>query len=81
MIIRYALNGFSRNALDMSKKMQISRVNLNSITFSNVLLLYATMEALEEDTQIYQGVVENSFSSNFVVVSALIDMYAKYQRI
>lgn len=59
--------------------MQISKVNPNSITFANVLPLYATMGSLKEGMNIYQRVVHNRFSSNDVIVSALVVIHAKYQ--
>lgn len=37
------------------------------------------MRALEEGMDIHKGVVKNVFSSNVVVVSVLVDMYAKYR--
>jgi len=39
------------------------------------------MGALEEGMDIHQRVVENGFSSNIVVMNALIEMYTKCGRI
>jgi len=39
------------------------------------------MGDLEESMEINQRLVENDFSLNFMVVNALIDIYAKYGRI
>ena len=67
--------------LEIFKHMQLSGVKPNSTTFASILPACATMGSLEEGMDIHERVVENGFASNIVVVSALIDIYAKCGRI
>jgi len=55
--------------------------NTNFATFAIIFPTCASMGALEEGMGIHQRVVQNGFSFNIMVVNALIDMYAKYERI
>lgn len=58
--------------------MQLSYVNPNYVTFSNILPTCVAMRAIEECMDIHKRVFENGFASNVVVLKALIDMYANY---
>ena len=57
--------------------MQLLGIKSNSITFTNIIPTYPTMEDGKEGMDIYQRVVEKEYSSSFFVVNDLIDMYAK----
>lgn len=57
--------------------MQLSYIKPNLVIFPNILPIYAIMEYWEEGMDIHQRIVEKTFSSNVVVVNALLDIYAK----
>ncbi|XP_057830722.2 pentatricopeptide repeat-containing protein At2g13600-like [Cryptomeria japonica] len=56
---------------------QLADVELNLATFSSILPACAKMGALDEGMKIHRKVFEDGFSSDVIVVTALIDMYAK----
>lgn len=57
------------------------RVNPKSTTFTNIILVYAIVGVLKEGIDIYKREVENVFSLNFIIMTTLVDMYAKCERI
>ncbi|XP_057831875.1 pentatricopeptide repeat-containing protein At3g24000, mitochondrial [Cryptomeria japonica] len=77
MIVAYEQNSLVENSLEIFKQMQLADVELNSATFSSILPACAKMGALDEGMEIHRKVFEDGFSSDVVVVTALIDMYAK----
>ncbi|XP_057833042.2 pentatricopeptide repeat-containing protein At1g11290, chloroplastic [Cryptomeria japonica] len=77
MIVGYAQNGFVEKALETFKQMELSGVKPNSTTFSSILPACAKMGALEQGIYIHQSITEGGLLSDVVVVSALVDMYAK----
>ncbi|XP_059075372.1 pentatricopeptide repeat-containing protein DOT4, chloroplastic-like [Cryptomeria japonica] len=77
MIVAYEQNSLVENFLEIFKKMQLADVELNSATFSSILPACAKMGALDEGMKIHRKVFEDGFSSDVIVVTALIDMYAK----
>ena len=81
MITWYEQKGFLENILEAFKQIKLLGLKPNSITFSVILTVCAIMGDLEESMEINQRLVENDFSLNFMVVNALIDIYAKYGRI
>ncbi|XP_057870779.1 putative pentatricopeptide repeat-containing protein At1g68930 isoform X2 [Cryptomeria japonica] len=81
MIAGYAQNGLIEKALENLKQMQLTGVNPNSATFVSILPACAKMGALEQGVEIHQSIIESGFLSDVVVVSALVDMYAKCGRI
>ncbi|XP_057838735.2 pentatricopeptide repeat-containing protein At3g12770 [Cryptomeria japonica] len=81
MIAGYALNGFVKKALDIFKRMQLAGVKPNSTTFASILPACAKVGALEQGMDIHQSIIESRLQSDVVVMSALVDMYAKCGRI
>ncbi|XP_057854928.2 pentatricopeptide repeat-containing protein At2g42920, chloroplastic-like [Cryptomeria japonica] len=77
MIVAYEQNSLVENSLEIFKKMQLVDVELSSATFSSILPACAKMGALDEGMKIHRKVFEDGFSSDVIVVTALIDMYAK----
>ncbi|XP_057816459.2 pentatricopeptide repeat-containing protein At2g13600-like [Cryptomeria japonica] len=77
MIVAYEQNSLLENSLEIFKKMQLADVELNSSTFSSILPTCAKMGALDEGMEIHRKVFEDEFSSDVIVLTALIDMYAK----
>ncbi|XP_057870782.1 pentatricopeptide repeat-containing protein At4g02750-like isoform X2 [Cryptomeria japonica] len=77
MIAGYAQNGFFENALETFKQMQLAGVKPNCTTFASILPACAKMGALELGTDIHQSIIESGFSSDCVLASALVQMYAK----
>ncbi|XP_057873534.2 pentatricopeptide repeat-containing protein At3g12770 [Cryptomeria japonica] len=77
MIAGYTQNGFVEQALETFKQMQLVGVRPNSTTYASILPACAKMGALEPGMGIHQTIIESGFSTDLVVVNALIDMYAK----
>ncbi|XP_057837438.2 pentatricopeptide repeat-containing protein At3g24000, mitochondrial-like [Cryptomeria japonica] len=77
IISGYAQNGFVEKALETFKHIQLAGLKANSTTFSSILSACAKMGALEQGIVIHQSIEEGGFSSDVVVVTALVDMYAK----
>ncbi|XP_059067251.1 pentatricopeptide repeat-containing protein At2g03880, mitochondrial-like [Cryptomeria japonica] len=81
MIVGYAHIGFVENALETFKQMQLAGVKPDLTTFASILPACAKMEALEQGMDIHQSIKDRGISSNIVVASSLVDMYAKCGRI
>ncbi|XP_057871438.2 pentatricopeptide repeat-containing protein DOT4, chloroplastic isoform X2 [Cryptomeria japonica] len=77
MIVGYKQNGIDEKSLDIFKQLQLAGVNPNSATFTSILPACAKMEALEEGMEIHQKIIKSGFSFDVVIVTTLIDMYAK----
>ncbi|XP_057831464.2 pentatricopeptide repeat-containing protein At4g21065 [Cryptomeria japonica] len=77
MIAAYAHNGLAENALNTFKQMQLAGVKTDSTTFVSILPASAKIGDFEQGMNIHQRIIESGFSSEVVVASALIDMYAK----
>ncbi|XP_057840102.1 pentatricopeptide repeat-containing protein At1g15510, chloroplastic [Cryptomeria japonica] len=78
MVSGYAHNGFSEEALESFKQMQLVGVKPNSTTFASILSTSAKVVDLEQGREIHQRLIESGYLSDVVVLNALIDMYAKY---
>ncbi|KAH9297554.1 hypothetical protein KI387_029236 [Taxus chinensis] len=77
MIAGYAQNGFVEKATETLKQMQVAGVMPNSTTFASILPACAKVRALQQGMDIHQSIMDSEFSSDVVVGSALVDMYAK----
>jgi pentatricopeptide repeat protein len=77
IVAGYAKNGFFEDALEAFKKMQLAGYRPNPTTFVSILPACAKMGALEQGMDIHQIAIDNGFSSDVMVMNALIDMYAK----
>ncbi|XP_057843541.2 putative pentatricopeptide repeat-containing protein At3g23330 [Cryptomeria japonica] len=77
----YAQNGLVDEALKFFKKMQLVDVRPNSSTFASILPACAKFGVFEQGMEIHQKTTEHGFLSDSVIVTALVDMYAKCGRI
>ncbi|XP_057826496.2 pentatricopeptide repeat-containing protein At2g13600 [Cryptomeria japonica] len=77
MVSGYAQNGLGEKALETFKEMQLVGIQPDQFTFASILPTCAKMGALEQGIEIHQSTIESGFLSDVVVVSALVDMYAK----
>ncbi|XP_057813621.2 pentatricopeptide repeat-containing protein At2g13600 isoform X2 [Cryptomeria japonica] len=77
MIAGYAQNGFTEKVLETFKQMQLAGVKPVSSTFSSILAACGKSGALEQGMGIHQSIIENGFWSHVVILSGLVDMYAK----
>ncbi|KAH9293983.1 hypothetical protein KI387_040810 [Taxus chinensis] len=77
MIVGYAQNGLVNKALELLKQMESTGVKPDSSTFASILPACAKIGALEQGRKIHQRIVECGLFSDVVVITALIDMYAK----
>lgn len=73
----YARNGMAHKALGVFRKMIMHRVRPDEFTFSSCLFACATIASLKHGKQIHAFLLRNNIRPNPVVVSAVVDMYAK----
>ncbi|CAL5212632.1 unnamed protein product [Lathyrus oleraceus] len=76
----YARNGMGHKALGVFRKMIEQKVRPDEFTFSNCLFACATIASLKYGKQVHAFLVRNNIRPNPVVVSAIVDMYAKCGR-
>ncbi|XP_057830817.2 pentatricopeptide repeat-containing protein DOT4, chloroplastic [Cryptomeria japonica] len=77
MIAGYAQNGFVERALETFRQMQLTGVKPDSTTFASILPACAKMGALEQGMDIHQSINDRGISSDLILATALVDMYAK----
>eukprot|EP01018_Ginkgo_biloba_P029996 Gb_33537 [translate_table: standard] len=77
MIAGYAQHGHAEEALVLLDQMQRAGVKADQFTFASILRACAGLVALEEGKKVHTHVIINGFASDVVLLSALIDMYAK----
>lgn len=77
MIGGYAQNNMGRDALELFVKMMMLHIRPDQFTFNSCLCACASIASLSHGKQIHAYLIRNSFRPNSVVVSSLIDMYAK----
>ncbi|XP_057826384.2 pentatricopeptide repeat-containing protein At4g02750 [Cryptomeria japonica] len=77
MIAGYSQNGLPEKALETFKEMKFAGVTPDSATFAGILPACAKIGALDQGMDIHQIIIESGFLSDVLVVSALVDMYAK----
>ncbi|XP_059076662.1 pentatricopeptide repeat-containing protein At1g56690, mitochondrial [Cryptomeria japonica] len=80
IIAGYAQNGHVEKTFEIFKQMQFAGVKPNSSTFASILPACAQLGALEQGMEIHKSMVESGLVSDVVVVTALIDMYAKCRK-
>ena len=57
--------------------MQLVGIKPNPTTFISIILAYSQIGALEQGIDIHQRIMDRGCSSNVVVATTLLDMYAK----
>ncbi|XP_059076469.1 pentatricopeptide repeat-containing protein At1g31430-like [Cryptomeria japonica] len=77
MIEGYVLHRFVEMALETFMEMQLADVERNSTIFPSILHAFAKKGALKQGMNIYQSTKDCRISSDDVVATALVDMYAK----
>ncbi|XP_057815485.1 pentatricopeptide repeat-containing protein At4g30700 isoform X2 [Cryptomeria japonica] len=77
IIAGYEQHGLVENALMTFKKMQLTGIEPNSATFASVLPVCAKMGDLKLTMEIHQIIIKSGFLRDAVVVTSLIDTYAK----
>ncbi|XP_057849795.1 pentatricopeptide repeat-containing protein At3g26782, mitochondrial isoform X1 [Cryptomeria japonica] len=77
IITGYAQNGPVHKALELFNQMQLAGEKVNTSTFVSILPACAKMGALEHGMNVHGKIIESGLLSNDVVVTSLINMYAK----
>ncbi|XP_057849662.2 pentatricopeptide repeat-containing protein At4g02750 [Cryptomeria japonica] len=77
IIAGYAQNGLVVKALEFFNQMQGEGIKADSSTFASILPACAKLGALDKGVEIHKLIIESGLLSDVVVVTALIDMYAK----
>lgn len=77
MISGYVRNGFPRDALNLFCLLQESGLRPNSITLVGVLSACADLGIPQQGRSIHDYIISSGIKVNFMVGTALIDMYAK----
>ncbi|KAK2665546.1 hypothetical protein Ddye_004120 [Dipteronia dyeriana] len=77
LIAGYARNGLGDKALELFRKMMVLRIRPDQFTFSSCLCACSSIASLKHGRQIHCCLIRLNFRPNTIVVSSLIDMYAK----
>ncbi|XP_029128341.1 pentatricopeptide repeat-containing protein At2g46050, mitochondrial [Cajanus cajan] len=81
MISCYALNCLPEEAVGMFNLMRSDGANGDEFTFSSLLSICDTLEYYDIGKQVHSHILKQSFDSDVLVASALINMYAKNENI
>ncbi|KAL2964952.1 hypothetical protein AAZX31_16G032700 [Glycine max] len=81
MISCYALNWLPEEAFGMFNLMRLGGANGDEFTFSSLLSICDTLEYYDFGKQVHSIILRQSFDSDVLVASALINMYAKNENI
>ncbi|XP_059069535.1 pentatricopeptide repeat-containing protein At1g11290, chloroplastic-like [Cryptomeria japonica] len=77
IITAYRRHGYPQEAVTLFHHMQQTGFQPDQFTFASVLPACAKMGALEQGVDIHQSIKDRGISSDVVVATALVDMYAK----
>eukprot|EP01018_Ginkgo_biloba_P017565 Gb_32051 [translate_table: standard] len=77
MIAGYAQGGHAEEALSLFYQMRGAGMKPDQFTFPSILRACASIVSLEQGKQVHACIVKGENSSNIVLGSALVDMYAK----
>ncbi|XP_038905919.1 pentatricopeptide repeat-containing protein At5g39350 [Benincasa hispida] len=77
MINGYIINGNARSALALCPAMQLDGVVPNSVTLASLLSACSSLCCLKQGKSLHAWVMRKKLDSDVLVVTALIDMYAK----
>eukprot|EP01018_Ginkgo_biloba_P019414 Gb_16546 [translate_table: standard] len=81
MLAGYAQSGFANEAMKLFIQMQLQGIKPDPVTIASLLPPCAHLSALQQGKQIHCYIIRSGFESDVIVVTALIDMYAKCQNI
>ncbi|CAI0557768.1 unnamed protein product [Linum tenue] len=77
LIAGYARQGQGHRALQLFARMMAFRIRPDQFTFSSCLCACASIASLKHGKQVHAYMTRMNFRPNAIVVSSLIDMYAK----
>eukprot|EP01018_Ginkgo_biloba_P031951 Gb_09797 [translate_table: standard] len=77
MINGYSQNGHANEAFTLFNTMQLHDIKPDSVTMVSILLACSHLSILQHGKRIHGHIIKSGFESEVVVVTALIDMYAK----
>ncbi|XP_068640924.1 pentatricopeptide repeat-containing protein At5g27110 [Aristolochia californica] len=77
MISGYSTVGSYFDALNLFSEMRNTGVIPDAVTLTSILPVCSQLGALEKGKEIQDYIIENKFETNEIVMSALLDMYAK----
>ncbi|XP_057842696.1 pentatricopeptide repeat-containing protein At3g53360, mitochondrial [Cryptomeria japonica] len=77
IIVAHAQNRLFNKSLEFFRRMQLASIKSDSSTFASILTACTKLGVLVQGMQIHQKVIKTGFLSDVVVVTALIDIYAK----
>ncbi|KAG8098397.1 hypothetical protein GUJ93_ZPchr0013g36767 [Zizania palustris] len=81
MISGYTLNGMSKEAVKMFRYLLEKRIKPNAVMIASMLPACASMTAMKLGQEIHSYVLKNAYEGRCYVESALMDMYAKCDRL
>ncbi|KAL5211022.1 hypothetical protein ABZP36_006645 [Zizania latifolia] len=81
MISGYTLNGMSEEAVKMFRYLLEKRIKPNAVMIASMLPACASMAAMKLGQEIHSYVLKNAYEGRCYVESALMDMYAKCDRL
>jgi pentatricopeptide repeat protein len=77
MIAGFIYQGQAQDAVKLSRRMRLERIELNPTTFAAILKACSSIAALVEGRLIHTDVLKSGYESDVYVASATIDMFAK----
>ncbi|KAJ7555613.1 hypothetical protein O6H91_05G046700 [Diphasiastrum complanatum] len=77
MITGYAEHEFGKEALALYEQMKQEGLQADFVTYVVLLKACASTAALEQGKQLHEDIIKSGFSSDEIVGSTLVDMYAK----
>lgn len=81
ILVGLAQNGHARDALKLFDQMQNERVTFNVLTLVSLVYCCTLLRLLREGRSVHATLTRFHFASEVVVMTALIDMYAKCSKI
>ena len=77
LIYAYAINDYGKETLDLFWQMRLRGLQADTITFCGVLEACANLACMEEGKEIHSIIDKEGYGKDFMVGTALLDMYAK----
>ncbi|OVA16362.1 Pentatricopeptide repeat [Macleaya cordata] len=77
MISGYVLNGFPHTALELCNLMKFHGIKLDKVSFKIVLPACSQLRAIRLGKSVHAHIIISGFSSDLILVTAVLHMYAK----
>lgn len=77
MITGYAHNGYGEEALNLFREMLLAGIKPDEVTYASVLCSCADLACLAWGEDVHAYIIRSGYEVDFLVGSALLDMYAK----